>query len=105
MNLTLVEQISVTGKLKNMNIIKSISFFALLTKIKQNFFIVLIIGFTISCVREPKETRPEIKVDNKFETTEFDCDTIYPKKRYKITLTKFDTLVSEYDTIYNTFFT
>jgi len=75
---------------------------------KLTFFILTILALAKSCNSgQSKEQKPVINIttENKFETTEFICDTVYPNKGYKITLTKFDTIVSEFDTTYNTIFT
>lgn len=75
---------------------------------KLTFFILTILALAISCNSgQPKEEKPAIgsATESKFETTEIICDTVYPNKGYKITLTKFDAIVSEYDTNYNTIFT
>lgn len=42
--------------------------------------------------------------ENKFKTTEINCDTVYRNRNYKITLTPFDTTMWDYDTIPNSVF-
>lgn len=76
--------------------------------IKLTFFILTMLALTMSCnnkgQKEHKSATNNI-TESQLETTEIDCDTVYKNKGYKITLTKFDTTVSEYDTTYNTIFT
>lgn len=75
---------------------------------KPTFFIVILSTLILSCNWKHQSTHNVATGNNteiKFETTEFSCDTVYPNKGYKITLTKFDTLISEYETTYNTIFT
>ncbi len=44
------------------------------------------------------------KTENKLKTTEIACDTVYKNKGYKITITTFDTTISDYDTAPNSIF-
>ena len=82
---------------------------------KLTFFILIVLGLTISCNnRQPEKQKSvtdeivEVKSDsiteNKFETTEIVCDTVYPNKGYKITLLTFDPN-NEDEAIENTLFT
>lgn len=50
------------------------------------------------------ETKSDDLTETKFETTEIICDTVYPNKAYKITLTNFDP-TNENKIIPNTLFT
>lgn len=82
---------------------------------KLTFFTCTILALTMSCNsrqrkgNQPKtnnivETKRDSITETRFETTEFICDTIYPNKGYKVSLTTFDPL-NEDETIPNTLFT
>lgn len=82
---------------------------------KQTFFVLTILGLTISCNNGQQkveksatdsivETTSNDRTETKFETTEIVCDTVYSNKGYKITLLAFDPM-NEDETIPNTLFT
>lgn len=51
-----------------------------------------------------KNTASTAKTENEFEKIQFDCDTVYKNKGYKIEIATFDTTIWDYDTIPNSIF-
>jgi hypothetical protein len=84
---------------------------------RLTFFILTLLVLTASCDTSQQTNHDSSKdrikatvatsadsAKSKFETTEINCDTIYPNKNYKIKITQFDTTIWDYDTIPNSVF-
>ncbi len=75
---------------------------------KLIIYIVIALIFIFPSCEELQQKNKAVtdgKKQTEFDITEFDCDSIYPNKGYCLTLTQFDSTVSEYEEDYNTIFT